>query len=52
MAASRRAHGQYEGSALREALDFVLKDPELRRIDEIIGAIDREKRRADMAAPL
>src|SRR5262249_15008517 len=48
VAASRRAQGQHDSSALWDALDLVFKDPELGRIDEVIGTIDREKRRANL----
>ena len=41
------AHWDDDGTALGNALDLALEDSKLRRIDEIVGGINREKRRVN-----
>src|SRR5438876_12024144 len=47
MAARFVAERNYDCTAFWHALDFALKNPKLRRIDQIVGGINREQRRAN-----
>jgi len=38
-----------DGAALGDALDFALKDAKFRRVDQIVGGVDGEERRADLS---
>jgi hypothetical protein len=48
VAARLRSHRDREGAAARHALDLALQNAELRRIDEVVGEVDRDERRADL----
>ena len=41
------AHGNHNSATVRDALYLALEDTELRRIDKVVGGIDREKRGTD-----
>src|SRR5437016_1932892 len=47
MSASFVTQRNYNRAPLRHALDLALEDSQLRRIDQIVGGIYGEKRRAD-----
>src|SRR5438552_17468374 len=47
MAARFVAERNYDCTAFWHALDLALKNPKLRRIDQIVGGINREQRRAN-----
>src|SRR5436190_22186779 len=47
MAARFVAEGDDDRPAARDTLDLALKNPKLRRIDQIVGGINREQRRAN-----
>ena len=39
------AQRNHDGASVRDTLDLALEDPEFRRIDQVVGGIDCEKRR-------
>ena len=51
MAASLWACRHHDGRAAFHAFDFALEDPKLRRIDQIVGEVHREKRRTNAFEP-
>src|SRR5438445_2633093 len=48
VAASARAGWNHEGAAMFHTYDFAFENAEFRRIDQIIGEVDCQQRRADL----
>ena len=47
VAARFLAERDHYGASVRDAFDFALQNPKLGRVDQVVGRIDRQKRRAN-----
>ena len=48
VAARLRAEWDDDGAPFRDSRDLALEDAQLRRIDQIVGGVDRQQRRANL----
>src|SRR4051794_30194983 len=46
-----RTSGNKDRTSFRNAIDLPLKDSKFRRVDEIVGEVDRQQRRLDLFEP-